>query len=161
MGYGRAMARIGDYYYYNFEGITQDIGRGVEWYKRAYETGYSTDDTINQIARHYSNEGNGNNEEALKWWHIGEEKGYPKCIGNLGWSYRCGKGVSVDYQRAIEYYRRASELGGNGYAERNLGDMYLNGYGVASNRTEARLWYEKGAELGDEYAKKWLNDNPT
>lgn len=160
MGYGRAMARIGDYYVNNYEGITQDIGRGVEWYKRAYETGYSTDGTINQIARHYSNEGNGNNEEALKWWHIGEEKGYFACIANLGWSYRWGKGVSVDYQRAIEYFRRSSELGGNGDAERNLGDMYLNGNGVASNRTEARLWYEKGAEKGNEYAKKWLNDNP-
>ena len=161
MGYGRAMARIGDYYFYNYEGILQDEKKAVEWYKKAYEAGYSTNYIINQIARSYSNEGAGDNAEALRCWHICEDKGYATCIANLGWAYRWGKGVAVDYQKAMEYFRCASEIANNDYAERNLGDIYLNGNGVPSNRTVARSWYEKAAEHGNEDAKSWLKNNPT
>ena len=162
IGYGKAMARIGDYYFYNHEGIVQDNKKAIEWYKKAYEAGYSVDFTINQIARSYSSDGgSGDNSEALRWWHIGEDKGYSMCIANLGWAYRWGQGVAVDYQKAMEYFRRASEIDSNSYAERNLGDMYLNGNGVSSDRAAARSWYEKAAEKGDEDAKKWLNNNPS
>ncbi len=59
-----------------------------------------------------------------------------------------------------QYFKRASEAGSNGYAERNLGEMYWNGNGVASDPSIARSWYEKGAERGDAEAKKWLEDHP-
>ena len=70
--------------------------------------------------------------------------------------------MSVDYQKAIEYYKKGIQAGAeDGYEENNLGDMYLNGYGVTADRTVARSWYEKAANKGNEKAKKWLENNPT
>ena len=160
MGYGRSLLFLGDIYYYG-HGVDSDISQAVEWWKKAYDNFYSSEVSINEIARFYSKEGTGDNSEAFKWWNIGSEKGYPSCICNLGWSYRWGHGVEVDYHKAIECFKRASEIGNNGYAERNLGDMYINGNGVSYDRANARVWYEKAAELGDEDAKNWLNNNPS
>ncbi len=161
MGYGRAMLYLGDIYFRGELGVEANISYGIEWYKKAFEHHQFNDYTINQIARHYSQEGNGNNEEALNWWHIGERHKFPSSLGNLGWAYRYGHGVDVDYQTAIAYYQKGIAAGSaNGYEERNLGEMYLNGYGVAVDKNIAHSWYEKAAEKGDDDAKKWIESNP-
>lgn len=163
MGYGKAMLYLGEMCIdleYCKDNIDAGIEKAVTWYKKAYEHHSYNDYSINYIARYYSQDGNGNNADALKWWQIGEQNNFPSSLDNLGWAYRYGHGVDVDYQKAIEYYRKAIAAGSNnGYSERNLGEMYLNGYGVVVDKNMARLWYEKAAEKGDEGAKKWLDDN--
>ena len=160
MGYGRAQDYLGDMYW-NGEGTVENKQLAIEWYKKAIYNGVAYDSTINTIARHFSNEGNGNNQEALRWWRIGEEHNCSMCMANLGWSYRYGKGVSVDYYKTVEYYKKAIKAdSSNAYAERNLAEMYRDGYGVTTDRSIARSWYEKAAEHGDEMAKTWLQNNP-
>lgn len=163
MGYGKSMLYLGDIYFRGRLGIEKNKSEGIEWYKKAYEHGQCNDSSINRIAVSYSDDdGIGDNAEALKWWRIGAQRNFPSCLSNIGWAYRNGKGVSVDYQKAIEYYKKGIQAGAeDGYEENNLGDMYLNGYGVTADRTVARSWYEKAANKGNEKAKKWLENNPT
>ena len=154
-----AMYRLG-YMYFEGRCVNKDESKAIYYFEKAYNNGYHDNGMINDIARYYSNEGNGDNEKALEWWHIGAKYNYELSLSNLGWSYRYGHGVQIDYQKALDYYKRASECEyGNGYAERNIGEMYLNGNGVPVNRDMARQWYEKAAKRGDGTAQEWLKEN--
>ncbi|WP_278971192.1 tetratricopeptide repeat protein [Megasphaera elsdenii] len=96
---------------------------------------------------------------AIHWWKIGYEKKDFSCAGNLGWTYRYGKGVAQNYVKAVEYYKQAIEWNPNDdYALKNLGDMYRNGYGVEQSLNIAKTYYCKSAELGNEDAKKALKE---
>ena len=46
--------------------------------------------------------------------------------------YDQGRGVDVNYKKAIEWYEKAAEQG-HAYAQYNLGNMYRNGHGVDVN----------------------------
>ena len=151
---GKAMCQLG-YMYYDGRWVNEDKSKAVYYYEKAYENGYYESRMLNDIACYYSNAGD--NEKALKWWHKGENDS-SSCVANLGWSYRYGNGVQIDYQKALEYYKRAAKWE-NGYAARNIAEMYLNGIGVCVDRSEAISWYEKAATFGDEVAKKWLSEN--
>ncbi|MFI3220880.1 MAG: tetratricopeptide repeat protein [Methylococcales bacterium] len=63
---------------------------------------------------------------------------------NLGDAYYYGH----DYQKAVEWYRKAAE---QGYAagQCNLGFMYTHGYGVPKDYQQAADWYRKAAEQGN------------
>ena len=56
-----------------------------------------------------------------------------------------GKGTQ-DWNKALEYYRQAAELGHSG-AMVCLGDCYALGVGIKKDVTEAIVWYHKAAEL--------------
>jgi TPR repeat protein len=43
-------------------------------------------------------------------------------------------------------------------AQYTLARMYADGNGLAVNRAEAIKWMTKSAELGDEDAKEWLEE---
>ena len=151
MGYGDAMLYLGKIYKRGDGHIEKNQSVEIGWFKKALEAGRHDDESINQIARDYSHKGNAS--EALKYWTLGEEYGYPCCIANLGWAYRWGKGVDVDYIKAGEYFKKAIEKGSdNGYEERNLAELYKNGNGVTCDWAIAKEWYEKAAAKGDEDA---------
>lgn len=169
MGYGWSMKYIGDMYW-NGNGVEKDIDKAIEWYKKAYEHSASNDFSINQIARYYSKEGSGDNLEALKWWEIGEKHHYAYCTSNLGWAYRWGKGVNIDYDKAAYYFEEAIKIqlsngdSGNGYERRNLAEMYLNGdikrnLDYSTRKQLAINEYRGAANEGDLTAKQWLEDN--
>ena len=66
---------------------------------------------------------------------------------NMGWMYYEGKGVTQDYTKAVEWYRKAAEQGyANG--QNNLGNMYYSGKGVTQDYAKAVEWYRKAAEQG-------------
>lgn len=74
-----------------------------------------------------------------------------------------GLGISKDYSKAIEWWKKAAE-NGNTYAQLKLYDCYRRGlFGLAKDKTEANKWYKeaglsykKAAEAGDVEAQYQL-----
>jgi hypothetical protein len=58
----------------------------------------------------------------------------------LGNRYSQGTGVEKNYATAVEYYRRAAEMG-NSNAQDKLGVRYLLGQGVPQDYAIARSWF--------------------
>lgn len=65
----------------------------------------------------------------------------------FGERFEYGLGVVQDRSKAVEWYRRAAELG-HADAQYKLGVCYENEWGVAKDRTEAAKWYRRAAEQG-------------
>ena len=64
---------------------------------------------------------------------------------NLGFAYQHGKGIEVDYKKALKYYKIAAE-NDESVAQYNLGFMYYNGLGIAANQEKALKWIKTAAE---------------
>ena len=65
----------------------------------------------------------------------------------LGWKYEHGDGVTPNYEKAVEWYRRAA-AGGYDVAQFNLGLAYDYGKGVPLNHAEAVKWWRRAAKQG-------------
>jgi TPR repeat protein len=81
--------------------------------------------------------------------HAAAEKGDAKAQNDLGNWYSWGTywGVQNNYQKSVNWYRKAAEQG-LAEAQYNLAGMYLEGQGVLKNNQEAIKWYRKAAEQG-------------
>ena len=55
--------------------------------------------------------------------------------------------METSYEKAVEYYRKAAEMGYD-VAQCDLGYMYEHGMGVEQSYEKAAEWYEKSAEQG-------------
>lgn len=67
----------------------------------------------------------------------------------VGYSYLYGQnGVSVDYDKAFEYYAKAAMQNDN-VGLNNLGSLYYSGVGVHRNTAKAAILFEKAAALGN------------
>jgi uncharacterized protein len=75
------------------------------------------------------------------------QKGDAEAQSILGTMYANGQGVPLNYEKAVEWIRKAAEQG-FAEAQYNLGVMYDRGFGVLQNFTEAAKWYQKAAEQG-------------
>ena len=62
--------------------------------------------------------------------------------------YNWGRGVAVDYPRAMAAYKVGVE-GGSAVCQHQLGIMYYFGHGVAVDYQQARPWIEKAAAQDD------------
>ena len=69
-------------------------------------------------------------------------------MNNLAMMYVKGQGVSQDYAKAIELYKKALELG-NTSAMYNLARLYEKGQGVSQDYKKAKELYEKAVELNN------------
>lgn len=67
---------------------------------------------------------------------------------DMGSRYQTGDGVRKDYQKAIQYYQQASDLGA-ALATANLGYMYDFGLGVPENNEKAIELYKISANAGE------------
>ena len=67
---------------------------------------------------------------------------------DIGYSYDVGEGVEQDYEKAMEWYLKAAELGSSS-AMKNIGLYYDDGKGVSQDYGKAMEWYLKAAELGN------------
>lgn len=158
--HGPATLKLGDIYFYGHGSGVSDKSKAVELYKKAYELGESSDNSINQIALDFSRDGKGDNAAALKWWQIGAEKNYPLCLANLGWSYRYGKGVVKNWSQALKYFESAiAACLNNGYPEKQLGDLfYEGGNGINQDYEKAATYYETAVAKGRELSAKDKNN---
>ena len=117
----------------NMLGICYAWGRGVEqdrvkcflWCLKAAEQGlaaaqYNVGDDFYTGYAVYNDEANVTNyDEAYKWFVKAANQGYLKAMYSLGECYRQGRGVSIDIDKAKEWYQKASE-GGNEDAKNAL-----------------------------------------
>jgi len=75
------------------------------------------------------------------------DKGDADAQFELGRAYFNGNGVSQDFNKAFELFRKSADQG-NPKAENNLAVMYGRGSGVKQDLAEAVKWYRKSAEQG-------------
>ncbi|MGN0335773.1 MAG: tetratricopeptide repeat protein [Lachnospiraceae bacterium] len=61
--------------------------------------------------------------------------------------YFFGKGVQKDQSQALEYYKKAADLG-SVYAQTCVGIMYYKGYGVSKNIKLAKQYLQPAADRG-------------
>lgn len=76
------------------------------------------------------------------------EQGFAFAQFNLGVLYDQGHGVTLDDQKAIEWYRKAAEQG-LPQAQINLAIMYEEGEGTAADPVQAYFWYAMADSQGD------------
>jgi TPR repeat protein len=67
---------------------------------------------------------------------------------NVGLCHHHGKGVEEDQERAVEWFKKAAELGQSD-AQNHLGWCYRNGSGVEWDHELAVKWLKKAAHQGD------------
>lgn len=70
-------------------------------------------------------------------------------------TYYYGRGVGVDYARAVEWYERAA-LNGHAEAQFSLAVSYANGQGITRNESAALQWFRRAAAQGDLEAQYFL-----
>lgn len=64
----------------------------------------------------------------------------------MGWIYKYGKGVKIDYKTAFDWFIKAAEKN-DVVALCNLGDIYKYGLGVKKDYKKAFDWYSKAANM--------------
>jgi TPR repeat protein len=71
-----------------------------------------------------------------------------EAVYRQGIAYAYGKGVIVDYAKAIDYFRAAAKAD-YAPAERELGMLYVEGKGVAPDPQQGLQWIVLAAEQGE------------
>lgn len=94
----------------------------------------------------------GDYKTAMDEWMVLAEQNDPAAMRNIGHLYRLGLGADVNYERALHWYKRASELG-FARAQANVASMYLKGQGVPQNYVQAADWFTKAARNGHTIAQ--------
>jgi len=74
--------------------------------------------------------------------------GDANACNDLGVKYATGKGATLNYSRAVEFYRKACD-GGSASGCTDLGYMYENGHGVSKDEKMAVDCYRKGCDRGN------------
>lgn len=79
----------------------------------------------------------------------------------LGFVYKHGKGIPVDFLKAMYWFEKAAEQG-HLEAQATLGSMYDDMHiyikGKKRNSVKAKYWYEKAAEQGDVMSQYYLGE---
>lgn len=97
--------------YRDGEGVQEDQEQAIAWFKKTYELhGDAAGDAANRIGRIYDKQGNHNEE--FEWYKKGAAEGFDWCMSNLGQCYRYGSGVSINYDKAREWYQKAIDCHG-------------------------------------------------
>ena len=146
---------LGNYYYYEGDGVPQSYSEAVKWYRKSAEQG-NADAQYGLGLCYY--EGNGVSQsysEAVKWWRRAAEQGDAVAQSRLGLCYYEGNGVPQSYSEAVKWWRRAAEQG-DAYAQYGLGLCYYEGEGVPQSYSEAVKWYRRAADQGCQDAKDAL-----
>jgi TPR repeat protein len=132
--------------YANGQGVTQDYGKALEWYRKSAEQGNS--EAQYKLGVMYV-KGRGVAQDygkALEWYRKSAEQGNAAAQFALGGMYVLGEVVPQDYHEAIEWYKKSADQDNNAVVQYNLGVMYAKGQGVAQDYGKALEWYRKSAE---------------
>ena len=92
-------------------GVQEDQEQAIAWFQKAYELhGDAAGDAANRIGVIYYKQGN--NAKEFEWMNNGAKEGFDWCMSNLGNCYRYGRGVSINYDKAREWYQKAIDCHG-------------------------------------------------
>jgi TPR repeat protein len=86
------------------------------------------------------------------------ERGDPVAQYIVGTWYASGKGVPLNHEVAVRWFRRSAEHG-YAVAESRLGLCYSLGLGVVRNYTEAARWFRRAADQGNATAQYNLGNS--
>ena len=84
---------------------------------------------------------------ALRYYHKAAEKGYAVAANNIGYMYANGQGVSEDANQALEWYKKAWDLGDEQYGKPNyigLKNRLENSTSTPQNNNVAATEQRKG-----------------
>lgn len=81
-----------------------------------------------------------NFEKAFAWFQLSINEKNSNGYVNMGWLYRTGQGVRLDFRSAMDWFLKAAEQN-NPFAFSNIGEMFENGYGVPVDKYKALEWY--------------------
>ncbi|NQV21735.1 MAG: sel1 repeat family protein [Rhodospirillales bacterium] len=84
---------------------------------------------------------------ALQEWMPLAESGDERAQYNIGLMYEHGRGLPLDQDQALKWYRRAAERGAVP-AQHNLGTMYASGSAGKKDLVEAYKWFHIAAVAG-------------
>jgi TPR repeat protein/transglutaminase-like putative cysteine protease len=151
-----SQAQLG-YFYQTGLGVVRDDGQATQWYARSADAG----DRVGQmrlavmyrdargVARDF--------KQAEKWLSMAADQDSAWAMKALGLLYtQGGDGVALDYVKAVELFRKASDRG-DAEAQYNLGWAYESGLGVAKDRQQALEWYGIAAGKGHAIAMQRLD----
>ena len=150
-GHAEAQYRLGECYEKGF-GASEDLNEAAFWYAKAALNGDKDGKKGLRNLKRYV--------DSKLWKELAEIDGLADEeeaetvdeFFNLGVSYYYGKGVEVDYERAVACYLRAAWQG-NKSAENNLGLCFEVGNGVSQNIELAIYFYERAAKAGNATAQ--------
>jgi TPR repeat protein len=89
----------------------------------------------------------GDDAGVFREWLQLAQQGNPLAENNVGFAFERGKGVSVDFQKAQDWYAKAASTG-LAEAEKNLGLMYAMGHGLKPDVDREIFWLRKAAVQG-------------
>lgn len=133
--------------YGNGQGVEQNDETAQQWCEKAAQAG------LVQAQTHlgYLLQQQQNFQAAFTWWQKAAQAGDADAQNNLGLAYHNGEGVAQDDDTAADYFEEAA-LQNHAGAQYNLGVLYANG----QRFTHARHWWQKAAQLGNQDAKRAL-----
>ena len=96
--------------------------------------------------------------EALSWYKKGAYEMDSGCMLQIGYLYDDDGGLPVNYQEAVRWYRKAVDNDSDEglYC---LAWMYYYGHGVAEDEDKCYELMRQAADMGNENAIEWLNEN--
>jgi uncharacterized protein len=141
-GSARAMNNMG-VYLINMVGTPTSIAEGASFIKKASSLGYPPAEFMQ--ARILL-DGIGcppDRNLGIEWLKTASHDGSMEALARMGQDYYFGDdGMKKDLQQAFTYIKKAAE-GGNTWACRTLGIMYINGDGVAKDPKTGNEWLLK------------------
>jgi len=147
-----AQYRLGGIYKSD-EIVHQDLFESLRWYRRAADQGYANAQF--DLGKMYQ-EGVGvgvSVDDAIKWFKRAGEQEHIEAQFDLALIYESRE----EYKEAAYWYSEAA-YHGRSDAYCHLAQLYLDGKGVEKNPVESEILYKKAAKLGNEDAKKILNE---
>ncbi|WP_306120018.1 MULTISPECIES: peptidoglycan-binding protein [unclassified Roseitalea] len=99
------------------------------------------------LGDHFTDRGDGDMAEALKWYVRSAELGFAPAQYRAGNFYEKGFGTERDYAAAKAWYQLAAEQG-NASAMHNLAVLFASGVDGQPDFDSAARWFLRAAELG-------------
>ena len=131
------------------EGVEQDWAEAVKWYTLSAEKGNSkAQNNLGVIYRYDRQNIQRDYATALYWLEQSAAQDNSYAFLNLGSMYQSGEGVTTDYKKAMEYYKKGEKAGAvqSNYC---IAGLYMDGLGVPKNEKKAFSYFETGAKKGD------------
>ena len=162
MNDGYSQYLLGNLYVYGRAGLEEDYDEALKLYRKAIEKGETG--PLNQLCRMYCL-GLGvevDDDEAIKWGMKWYKKGAYEmdsgCMLQIGYLYDDDGGLPVNYQESVRWYRKAVDNDSDEglYC---LAWMYYYGHGVAEDEDKCYELMRQAADMGNENAIEWLNEN--